>query len=34
VIYAYREAPPDDWRAAAGAEAARLSAAVWAASGW
>jgi orotidine-5'-phosphate decarboxylase len=34
VIYAYRDAPPDDWRAAAGAEAARLSAAVWAASGW
>jgi orotidine-5'-phosphate decarboxylase len=34
VIYAYRDAPPDDWRAAAGAEAARLSAAVWAAAGW
>lgn len=34
VIYAYREAPPDDWRAAAGAEAARLSSAVWAAAGW
>ena len=26
--------PSDDWRAAAGAEAARLSAAVWAAAGW
>jgi orotidine-5'-phosphate decarboxylase len=34
VIYAYRDAPPDDWRAAAGAEAARLSAAIWAAAGW
>ena len=34
VIYAYRDAPPDDWRAAAGAEAAHLSAAVWAAAGW
>jgi len=34
VIYAYRDAPPDDWRAAAGAEAARLSAAVWGAAGW
>jgi len=34
VIYAYRDAPPDDWRSAAGAEAARLSAAVWAAAGW
>ena len=34
VIYAYRDAPPDDWRAAAGAEAARLSAAVWSAAGW
>ena len=34
VIYAYRDAPTDDWRAAAGAEAARLSAAVWAAAGW
>jgi orotidine-5'-phosphate decarboxylase len=34
VIYAYRDAPPDDWRAAAGAEAARLSSAVWAAAGW
>ena len=26
VIYAYRDSPTDDWRAAAGAEAARLSA--------
>jgi len=34
VIYAYRDAAPEDWRAAAGAEAARLSAAVWAAAGW
>lgn len=34
VIYAYREAPDDDWRAAAGAEAARLAAAVWGAAGW
>jgi orotidine-5'-phosphate decarboxylase len=34
VIYAYRDAPPDDWRAAAGAEAARLSSAVWSAAGW
>jgi orotidine-5'-phosphate decarboxylase len=34
VIYAYRDAPPEDWRAAAGAEAARLSAAIWAAAGW
>jgi len=34
VIYAYRDAPPDDWRGAAGAEAARLSAAVWSAAGW
>ena len=33
VIYAYRDAD-DDWRAAAGAEAARLAAEVWAASGW
>jgi orotidine-5'-phosphate decarboxylase len=34
VIYAYRDAPPDDWRTAAGAEAARLSSAVWSAAGW
>ena len=34
VIYAYRDSPADDWRAAAGAEAARLSASVWAAAGW
>jgi orotidine-5'-phosphate decarboxylase len=33
VIYAYR-AGTDDWRAAAGAEAARLRSEVWAASGW
>jgi orotidine-5'-phosphate decarboxylase len=33
VIYAYR-AGDDDWRRAAGAEAARLRAEVWAASGW
>jgi orotidine-5'-phosphate decarboxylase len=34
VIYAYRDAPSDDWRAAAGAEAARLQRAVWSAAGW
>ena len=34
IIYAYRDAPAGDWRAAAGVEAARLSAAVWAAAGW
>jgi orotidine-5'-phosphate decarboxylase len=34
VIYAYRGAPDDDWRAAAAAEAARLQSAVWAAAGW
>jgi orotidine-5'-phosphate decarboxylase len=33
IIYAYRDTP-DDWRAAAGAEAARLAADVWAAAGW
>ncbi|HUJ93230.1 MAG TPA: orotidine-5'-phosphate decarboxylase [Gaiellaceae bacterium] len=33
VIYAYRSAG-GDWRAAAGAEAARLAAEVWAVSGW
>jgi orotidine-5'-phosphate decarboxylase len=33
VIYAYR-AGSDDWRAAAGAEAARLRSEVWAVSGW
>ena len=33
VIYAYRERE-DDWRGAAGAEAARLAHEVWAASGW
>jgi orotidine-5'-phosphate decarboxylase len=33
VIYAYRSGSPD-WRAAAGAEAARLRAEVWAVSGW
>jgi orotidine-5'-phosphate decarboxylase len=33
VIYAYRSGS-SDWRAAAGAEAARLRAAVWAVSGW
>ena len=33
VIYAYRSGV-DDWRAAAGAEAARLASEVWAASGW
>jgi orotidine-5'-phosphate decarboxylase len=34
VIYAYRDAPDDDWRAAAGHEAARLSSTIWAAAGW
>ena len=34
VIYAYRDVPHGDWRAVAGQEAARLSAAVWAAAGW
>jgi orotidine-5'-phosphate decarboxylase len=33
VIYAYRDGE-DDWRAAAGHEAARLTAETWAASGW
>jgi orotidine-5'-phosphate decarboxylase len=33
VIYAFRETD-DDWRAAAGAEAERLAAQVWAVSGW
>ena len=33
VIFAYRDAA-DDWRAAAGGEAARLAAEIWAASGW
>lgn len=33
VIFAYRDTE-DDWRAAAGAEAARLAAEIWAAAGW
>jgi orotidine-5'-phosphate decarboxylase len=33
VIYAYRDAD-DDWRAAAGGEAARLAAEIWSAAGW
>jgi len=33
VIYAYRDGD-DDWRAAAGHEAARLTAEIWAAAGW
>ncbi len=33
VIYAYRDAA-DDWRAAAGGEAARLAAEIWTAAGW
>ena len=33
VIFAYRDTD-DDWRAAAGAEAARLAAEIWAAAGW
>jgi orotidine-5'-phosphate decarboxylase len=34
VDYAYRAGAAADWRAAAGAEAARLAREVWAASGW
>ncbi len=34
VIYAYRDLPDGDWRSAAGAEAARLASAIWAAAGW
>ena len=34
VIYAYRGADAADWRAAAGGEAARLAAEIWAAAGW
>jgi orotidine-5'-phosphate decarboxylase len=34
VMYAYKESRTDDWRAAAGAEAARLQREVWAVSGW
>src|SRR4029078_6329547 len=33
VLFAYRDGD-DDWRAAAGTEAARLAAEIWAASGW
>jgi orotidine-5'-phosphate decarboxylase len=33
VIYAYRDTE-DDWRSAAGAEAARLASEIWAAAGW
>jgi orotidine-5'-phosphate decarboxylase len=34
VMYAYRQGDQADWRAAAGAEAARVKSDVWAASGW
>jgi orotidine-5'-phosphate decarboxylase len=34
VLYAYRQGTEADWRAAAGAEAARVKAEVWTASGW
>jgi orotidine-5'-phosphate decarboxylase len=34
VLYASRDGGGDDWRAAAGAEAARTASEVWAASGW
>jgi orotidine-5'-phosphate decarboxylase len=34
VIFAYRNGNGDDWRSAAGAEAARLRSEVWSASGW
>lgn len=34
VMYAYRQGDQADWRAAAGAEAARVKSEVWAAAGW
>jgi orotidine-5'-phosphate decarboxylase len=34
VMYAFRQGNQDDWRAAAGAEAARVKSEVWTASGW
>jgi orotidine-5'-phosphate decarboxylase len=34
VMYAYRQGDQEDWRAAAGAEAARVKSEVWTASGW
>jgi orotidine-5'-phosphate decarboxylase len=34
VMYAFRQGEQDDWRAAAGAEAARVKSDVWTASGW
>jgi orotidine-5'-phosphate decarboxylase len=34
VMYAYRQGAEDDWRAAAGGEAARVKSEVWTASGW
>jgi orotidine-5'-phosphate decarboxylase len=34
VMYAYRQGNQADWRAAAGAAAARVKAEVWAESGW
>jgi orotidine-5'-phosphate decarboxylase len=34
VMYAYRQGSQADWRAAAGAEAARVKSAVWTESGW
>ena len=34
VLYAYRQGDQDDWRAAAGAEAARVKSEVWTESGW
>jgi orotidine-5'-phosphate decarboxylase len=34
VMYAYRQGEQSDWRAAAGAAAARVKSEVWAASGW
>jgi orotidine-5'-phosphate decarboxylase len=34
VMYAFRQGDQDDWRAAAGAEAARVKSEVWTASGW
>jgi orotidine-5'-phosphate decarboxylase len=34
VMYAYRQGDQADWRAAAGAEAARVKSEVWTASGW
>jgi orotidine-5'-phosphate decarboxylase len=34
VMYAFRQGDQEDWRAAAGAEAARVKSEVWSESGW